>query len=125
MYLSCCRMAETDAEIILLLVGLLLLALANKIQQNYSTKKKKRRIKSGWVRPWLMECAEKGACSNIFNHLKLREFEHFRYYSRMNTESFQHLLELVTTLIKKKITPMRVPIYFVYQIKPYRSSFQM
>ena len=28
----------------------------------------------------------------------------------MNTESFQHLLELVTPLIKKKITPMRVPI---------------
>ena len=65
-------MAETDAEIILLL------ALANKIQQNYSKKKKKRRTKSVWVRPWLMERAEKGACWNIFNHLKLRDFEHFR-----------------------------------------------
>ena len=63
-----------------------------------------------WVRPWLMERAENGACSNIFNHLKLRDFEHFRYYSRMNTESFQHLLELVTPLITKKITSMRVPI---------------
>ena len=84
-------MAETDAEIILLL------ALANKIQQKYSTKKKKRRIKSVWVRPWLMERAEKVACSNIFNHL--RDFEHFRYCSRMNTESFQHPLELVTPLI--------------------------
>ena len=65
-------MAETDAKIILILA-----LLANKIHQNYSRKEKGRRTKSVWVRLWLMERAEKGACSYTFHHLKLKDFEHF------------------------------------------------
>ena len=51
--------------------------------------KQKRRRRTTWVKGWLKTRAEKGAYNTILNELKLSDFESFRRYLRMNTETFE------------------------------------
>ncbi|XP_057302741.1 uncharacterized protein LOC130636907 [Hydractinia symbiolongicarpus] len=87
---------------------ILTLSLAVKVKTSQCKKKKQR--KRFWVRPWLLDRQTKGACNSILSELRLQDTEHFRYYLRMNTETFVELLEKVRPYITKQTTSCRKPI---------------
>jgi hypothetical protein len=62
------------------------------------------------VKNWLAERENKGAYNNIIQELRLDDQENYRRYLRMNTETFEELVRLVTPMIKKKSTRLRKPI---------------
>ena len=64
-------------------------------------RKKKKRPRSTWMKTWLARRNEKGVYNNLINEMRLEDAESFRRYLRMNTESFEHLLELVTPGLEK------------------------
>lgn len=74
------------------------------------TKKKKRKKRSVWVKTWLLQRDIKGAYNNIIQELRLEDMENYRRYLRMNTETFEELLNRVTPLLKKQSTTMRKPL---------------
>ena len=70
----------------------------------------KRRQRTIWIRSWLANRQEKSAHNNILAELRLTDGEHFRKYLRMNTETYQELLESIRPYITKQMTPLRKPI---------------
>ena len=50
---------------------------------------KKPRNRKTWVRSWLKNRLDSGAYHAILNELKLHDFESFRRYLRMNTDTFE------------------------------------
>ena len=57
----------------------------NKMIKKLKTKKSKKR--STWAKWWPLERNTKGSYHSILNKLKLKDFEHFRRYHRINTEN--------------------------------------
>ena len=70
--------------------NLIVLILINNIcySKNKNKKKSKRR-KSIWMKPWLKNRNNKSAYNNIFPELLLNDKEEFRHYLRMNTTSYE------------------------------------
>ncbi|XP_057317786.1 uncharacterized protein LOC130662861 [Hydractinia symbiolongicarpus] len=66
--------------------------------------------KTVWVKDWLHHRNERGAYNAILNELKLTDFESYRSYLRMNTDTFQKLIDIVGPKIQKQRTMMRDPI---------------
>ena len=67
--------------------------------------------RSQWVRPWIAGRKHNGAFYTIFQELKQADAEGFRGYVRLNTTSFEKLVELLVpsllkdTVIKECIKP--------------------
>ena len=72
--------------------------------------RRKRKPRSHWVRSWLARRNQKGVYNNLITEMRLEDVESFRQYLRMNTASFEHLLQLVTPYLDKKMTRMRLPL---------------
>ena len=85
----------------------LILACGAELLQRKSVKHRKRKV---WVKDLLLQRDEKGAYNNILNELRLRDFESFRKYLRMNTATFEELVERLCPLITKQTTQLRKPI---------------
>ena len=62
-------------------------------------RKRKRKERSVWVRNWLARREEKGVYNNLIQEMRLEDSESFRRYLRMNTATFERLLELVTPFV--------------------------
>ena len=62
-----------------------LLAIGIKLDE----KKKKRKKRFVWMKPWLTNRLGTSAYQNIFQKLRLNDKEEFRRYLRMNTETYQ------------------------------------
>ena len=62
---------------------------------------------SQWVRPWIARRKSDGAFYTIFQELKQEDGEGFRGYVRLNTTSFEKLVELLAPSLLKKDTFMR------------------
>ena len=69
---------------------LITLILINNICYSKSkSKKKSKRPKGIWMKPWLKNRNDKSAYNNIFSELLLTYKEEFRRYLRMNTTSYE------------------------------------
>ena len=73
-------------------------------------RKRKRKERSVWVRNWLARREEKRVYNNLIQEMRLEDSESFRRYLRMNTATFERLLELVTPFVQKQSTFMRKPL---------------
>ena len=62
---------------------------------------------SQWVLPWTARRKPDGVFSTIFQELKHEGAEGFRGYIRLNTTSFEKLVELLAPSLLKKDTVMR------------------
>ena len=63
--------------------------------------------RSQWVLPWIARRKPDGAFYTIFQELKHEDAEGFRGYERLNTTSFEKLVELPAPSLLKKDTVMR------------------
>ena len=63
--------------------------------------------RSQWVLPWIARRKPDGAFYTIFQELKHEGAEGFRGYLRLNTTSFEKLVELLAPSLLKKDTVMR------------------
>ena len=69
---------------------LITLILINNICYSKSkSKKKSKRPKGIWMKPWLKNRNDKSVCNNIFSELLLTDKEEFRRYLQMNTTSYE------------------------------------
>lgn len=73
-------------------------------------RKRKRKTKEVWEREWFRRRSERGVYRQLLEELRLEDEENYRRYLRMDTKTFQDLLDKVTPLIEKKQTNMRQPI---------------
>ena len=123
-------MSEENVSLLVLAVGTAL------IYDHQLPRKKKRRKRCYWVKPWLEKRYERGAYNGILTEMRLHDQEDFRKYLRMNTDTFQvelvclyfnrnisiscrlkflylyfqELINKVSPILTKQITNMRVPI---------------
>ena len=70
----------------------------------------KRRNRPVWVRGWLARRQEIGAVHGIVRELATEDPSAFMEYLRMDEDHFNHLVSLVSPLIKKEDTCMREAI---------------
>ena len=65
------------------------------------------RQRTVWVRPWMARRETDGAFYTIFRELKEEDAEGFRGYVRLDTNSFDKLVNLLTPTLLKNDTVMR------------------
>ena len=74
------------------------LAILAIVKRRRRRRNEKKRFRSVWVKPWLLNRDEKSAYNNILGELRLKDQEEFRKYLRMNTQtyevSFIHILSI-------------------------------
>ena len=58
----------------------------------------------------MAERDRKGAYNNIIQELRVDDNENYRRYLRMNTDTFEELLALVSPVLTKKHTRLRKPL---------------
>ncbi|CAG4974181.1 unnamed protein product [Colias eurytheme] len=78
--------------------------LSNKKRRKNNTERK------CWVKPWLEKRMAQGAFENLLKELTMEDQHGFFNFIRMNTTSFEFLLEKVAPKIKKKDTHFRQAI---------------
>ena len=66
-----------------------------------------KRKRTVWVRPWMTRTETDGAFYTIFRELKEEDSEGFRGYLRLDTNTFDKLVNLLTTSLAKNDTVMR------------------
>ena len=66
-------------------------------------KKKRRKKRSICVKSWLAQRDAKGAYNNIIQELKLGDKDNYRRYLRMNSDTFEELISLVSPGLKKDV----------------------
>lgn len=65
-------------------------------------RKKKRKQRRMWVKPWILQRDNFGAYNALISEFVLFEREDYRRFMRMNSETFRELLEGVNPYIKKR-----------------------
>nr|CAH7743908.1 unnamed protein product [Callosobruchus chinensis] len=75
----------------------------------YIAKKRKKIKNRRWVKDWILQ-RQKFAYVNLLDYIKEVESAGFKNYYRMESETYQELLDLVTSYIEKKSTNMREAI---------------
>lgn len=70
----------------------------------------RRSPRSCWVYPWLKGRLEQGVYENLMQELALGDGEAYHRYIRMDTATFEDLLQRVVLLITKRDTPFRPAI---------------
>lgn len=83
-------------------IAVILAHIARKINKK---KIKKRR----WVKDWILQ-RQRFTHVNLLDYIKEAEPNDFKNYLRMNSETYQELLDMVTPYIEKKNTNMRQAI---------------
>ena len=73
-------MSEENVSLLVLAVGTAL------IYDHQLPRKKKRRKRRYWVKPWLEKRYERSAYNGILAEMRLHNQEDFRKYLRMNTD---------------------------------------
>lgn len=69
-----------------------------------------KKPRSCWVYPWLKGRLEQGVYENLMQELALGDGEAYHRYIRMDTATFEDLLQRVVLLITKRDTPFRPAI---------------
>ena len=75
----------------------------------YHKMKRRRGNRSIWVRKWIQrrETERKGSYAMLVDELRLEDPASYKNYLRMDEETFQHLVELVTPYLAREDTNMR------------------
>ena len=88
----------------------LLIGYGAKLKKSKTKRTRQRRM---WVKPWIMERERLGAYNTLLNNANLftlSDREDYRRFMRMNTETFNEVLEKIRPYITKQETFMRKPI---------------
>ena len=94
---------DSESALVLAATGIVLALAVKK-----GRKRRKRRI---WVKTWLSRRDEKGVYNNLLQEMRLEDSESYRRYLRMNTETFETLLNMVTPVLQKQRTHTRFSFY--------------
>ncbi|XP_042897245.2 uncharacterized protein [Parasteatoda tepidariorum] len=73
-------------------------------------KKKKEKKRTLWTKAWRLRRQRLGCYENLLRKLALEDQESYRRFLRMDTESFEYLLERIEPLISRQDTHMRKAI---------------
>ena len=98
----------SDDDVTLVALSALLLGYGIKFREG--RKKKRRKQRTVWVKPWISRRDELGAYNALINEMAMTDREDYRRFMRMNTETFTELIEKLRSYITKRTTIMRKPI---------------
>lgn len=70
-------------------------------------KRKCRRRRSVWTRPWILRRNEQGASNNFLREVEEEDPVTYKNHLRLNSEQFDYLLSKVKTNIQKEDTILR------------------
>ncbi|XP_077869675.1 uncharacterized protein LOC144361748 [Saccoglossus kowalevskii] len=77
-------------------------------------RRRRRRLRAAcrrrWTRSWVMRRQSQGAYCNLIQELNAEDPDKFRQYHRLDKQSFQDVLEMVSPFITKQDTTMRCSI---------------
>lgn len=73
-------------------------------------KKKSRRKRRIWVRPWIARRSERGVNNTLLEELRLEDIKSYKLYLRMDEVVFNYILSKVAPLISKQETHFRCSI---------------
>lgn len=74
-------------------------------------KTKREKVKGAcWVKPWILQRPEQGACISLSTKLEKEGAQQFRTFVRMNAIEGQHIIELVGPIIAKQNKQIRETI---------------
>lgn len=73
-------------------------------------RRRRRRARTVWVRPWIQRREDQGAFHNLVQELEAEDPEMYKKYFRMTPEGFKTILEKIRPLIYKMDTVMRKAI---------------
>ncbi|XP_035209442.1 uncharacterized protein LOC118183933 [Stegodyphus dumicola] len=73
-------------------------------------KKKRKAKRKTWARQWLLRRKTLGCYENLMRELALEDTEGYRRWLRMDTATFEEILSLVSPIISKQDTQMRLSI---------------
>ena len=82
-------MGDTSDDVTLVALSALLLGYGIKLREG--RKKKRRKQRTLWVRPWISSRDELGAYNALINEMAMTDREDYRRFMRMNTETFTEL----------------------------------
>ena len=101
-FLSLTDSSEGDSEDEEMLLFLLLL------------RRRRRRLRAVnrhiWTKRWILRREAKGAYANLVRELNVEDPEKFKQYHRLDRNSFQEILAMVSPLITRKDTKLRSSI---------------
>ena len=63
-----------------------------------------------WTKRWILRRKQQGAYANLIRELNAEDPEKFRQYHRLDKESFEGILRLISSYIYKQETQMRSSI---------------
>ena len=89
------------------LVALSALLLGYRIKLREGRKKKRRKQRTVWVKPWRSRRDELGAYNALINEMAMTDREDYRRFMRMHTETFTELIEKLRPYITKRTTIMQ------------------
>ena len=98
-------MGDTSDDVTLVALSALLLGYGIKFREG--RKKKRRKQRTVWVKPWISRRDELGAYNALINEMVMTDREDYRRFMRMNTETFTELIEKLRPYITKRTTIMR------------------
>lgn len=73
-------------------------------------KRKQKRKKTCWIKPWIQRRCELGACSTLTKELKIEDAQQFRNFVRMSAVQVQFIIDSIGPVIVKMDTKLRKAI---------------
>ena len=83
------------------------LAIAAAVIVEEEERVKKRKMRSVWIKPWLLRRNEHGAFDTLLNEFRREDPTEFKQFLRMDPETFDELLAMIDNSIQKQNTVMR------------------
>ncbi|XP_064625933.1 uncharacterized protein LOC135486765 [Lineus longissimus] len=76
----------------------------------YHKMKRRRTKRTVWVRKWIQRRKTRGSYAMLVDELRLEDPGSYKNYLRMDEETFEHLVQLVTPYVAREDTNMREAI---------------
>ena len=73
-------------------------------------RRRRRRNRTVWTRDWIKNRMKQGAYHQLLQELRLTDKPSYQHFLRMDIESFEEILEVISPLIQKQDTCMRQAI---------------
>lgn len=104
------KMDAEEAAAAVLFFGIFLEAENTALEEDASVPRKK--LRTTWTRPWILNRATEGCSQKLLQEFSAQDDQKHLYenFLRMDSATFEELLELVSPLIQKQETNMRKPI---------------
>ena len=73
----------------------------------FTKRKREKRKRAEWVKPWIVRRSQLGAYDTLLSELQIEEESEYKNYLRMSPECFDELFDLVKIDITKQNTNRR------------------